>query len=95
MDELKAELESKKGVIEKVVKSMGNDTFEHYQELTTENDRLKRVRKISVFITKWQFFEHKGLLEQQEVLDSLIFKVEKLKEEISQSPLKQDVMKLF
>ena len=89
MEELKAELESKKGVIEKIVRSMDNNTLEHYQELTTENDRLKRVNKFLVYYN--DNFLTKGLIEQQEVLDSLILKVEKLKEEISQSQLKQDV----
>ena len=90
MEELKAELESKKGVIEKIVRSMDNNTLEHYQELTTENDRLKRVNKFLVYYN--DNFLTKGLMEQQEVLDSLILKVEKLKEEISQSQLKQDVI---
>ena len=68
---------------------MDNNTLEHYQELTTENDRLKRVNKFLVYYN--DNFLTKGLIEQQEVLDSLILKVEKLKEEISQSQLKQDV----
>lgn len=44
MEELVAELEYKKRAVEDVVDSMEGGQLEHYQMLTAENDKIKKVQ---------------------------------------------------
>ncbi len=47
LEDLKAELEYKRRAVEDVVGSMDDGVLKQYQSLTTENDKLKKVNRIT------------------------------------------------
>jgi hypothetical protein len=91
LEELKVELEYKRRAVEEVVGSMEEGVLEHYQALSMENDKIKKVLTYLPRLYITGFLNQQDLAEQQGVLESLVNKVDHLKEEISQSPLKQEV----